>query len=182
MKGPKLQRSSARRVASEKRLKKRLAYTEVGLPQTVERGGEVDEAVLRSVCQHAERSYDSEAATLRLATAVSLIDQQCVRSKLLSQRERREFACVKALIERNEITSRGLNPQPVRSMGDPLLHNRRRKFFAEFGDHGRRGEHATVERGQNVSMFDKDQISERTGVGDNDHSTGQSSGLLACSA
>jgi hypothetical protein len=33
-----------------------------------------------------------------------------------------------------------------------------------------------------VSMFDKDQISERTGVGDNDHSTGQSSGLLACSA
>jgi hypothetical protein len=62
-----------------------------------------------------------------------------------------------------------LDVQPIRRTGNPLFHNGRRTFLAEFTDDCGRDQDSAVEIGQDVAVLDENQISERTGVSDDDH-------------
>jgi hypothetical protein len=62
-----------------------------------------------------------------------------------------------------------LDLQPIGRTGNPPLYDGWRPFFAELSDDGRRDQDVTVKKRQDVAVFDENQISERTGVGDDDH-------------
>ena len=92
-----------------------------------------------------------------------------VRRKLLGQGDCRAFPGAQASLDEKQLARRTLDLQPIRRTGNPLLHNGWCPFFAELSDDDRGHQDATVKGRQDVAVFDENQISERTGVGDADH-------------
>ncbi len=137
-------------------MEKRFARAEVRPPHTVERDGKVGEAVFRRISKHTKRPHNGKISTLRFATSIAVVDQQGVRGKLLGEGDGSKLAGAEAV--NNQFSGRALDLQPVRRFGDPLLHNGGRLFLAEFTDHGRRDEYASVQCRQYVGVFYEDQI------------------------
>lgn len=139
------------------------------MPQAIERLGEIREPVLRGVSEHAKRSQDGKTAALGFAPPIAIINEHGVRGNFLSKGDGGEPARAETLVHSNDLAGRGLDPYPVRPVGDPLLHDFRRVFLAEFAADGGRDEYATVECLQDVSVFNENQIPERSRISNDDH-------------
>ena len=68
--------------------------------------------------------------------------------------------------------------KPARPSGQPSSDHLRGVFVAKLVHDSRRNQHAAVERRQQMLALNKNQIPERRGIGDNDHSIRSAASLF----
>lgn len=99
----------------EKPLKQLLIGSEVRLTETIQRDTQVQETVLGTVGEHAQRTQDREASSLRLTSSVPIVHQERIGRQLCCQRNGLPLPCSEDISQRRKRLLWGLNAQPFGS-------------------------------------------------------------------
>ena len=145
----------------------------VRLSQSIYRHAEIDNSIIGCIRQNAECAEDIQMPTKRFLAAVPVVDQQSVSPQFLSQRDRFQFSRSERDRRPADLV-RTAHLQPTRRALEPVADGLRSFVAAEFSDDRRRHDHPAVQRRQDVLALDQNQVLQRRGVGDDNHSKSRS--------
>ena len=131
---------------------------------------EIEQLPFGGDIEHAQRTGYPEAPLSRGANTVTIVNQQQISVQQLRECDRCGFAFVKPADGINALPSDDL--QPVRTAGDPAPNRGRCSGMGELGLDSSRKKHFLKQSRQNIDVADQDQVTDWTGIGDNQsHST-----------
>jgi len=141
----------------------------VGLAQSIQGFGEIEQTRLSRVAQHAERAGQLEAALPGGRSAGEVVQQHDVSVELFGELDGGAFTGMKA-------RKRWVSPQrvrvelkPVGRVVGPCPHACGRARVAKFSKDGLCDGDATVELGQNILGANHHEVAQRRGVADDGH-------------
>src|ERR1700677_3224974 len=154
---------------------------EVGALQTFHSESKIQLSKGRGFLQYSERSHHSNAVLFSLASPLSVVNNQLIRPEFSRRQNRVALTRIRLGNHRIGRVRRGANLQPAGRLTNPGPYRRGCRQAQKFVMHRRRNRDRAVHLWEHFDLFDENQVVDRGGVGDNDHSTRYSPDVFSSS-
>lgn len=155
---------------------------EVRCRQAGKRILDIDETSSGGLHQNTQCARNGQPLITRDADAESLVHEQQVGAFLLGQLNGLAFSWIESPQCRIDLRCCGPNDQPGRRGREPALNGGNRPWVAEFVEDGGGHQDFRVQRGEDVCLFNLNEVVERRRVGDDDdHGRGMRPLASSCS-